>query len=257
MTTLQLDNLKVQIDKGSLVSFLANDHEYIHQVGSPGWGKSDDEMFPIIGPTDEAGFKVKTPKGEAILDQHGLLRELDYTCIEATETRAVFQKTYTANTPVKNSKYPKKSSEEWLSWPYDFRFQKQFNLKQDELEIEFIITGPEGMPFMLGYHPAFKLHSQNPVVSTSKQEIPLKDILAVGSRAYEVADCSEITLKDSKTLRINSQGFENFMLWTEVTNMLCIEPVSFYPYAVEQKNLDKGFRQLINEPARFKVSLSV
>ena len=81
MTQLQLNNLNVSIDKGQLSSFKKDDYEYIHQVGSPGWGKSDDEMFPIIGPTDEANFKVKTPKGEAILDQHGLLRELTYALL--------------------------------------------------------------------------------------------------------------------------------------------------------------------------------
>ncbi len=257
MTTLKLDNLSVTIDAGSLVSFKADDHEYIHQVGSPGWGKSDDEMFPVIGPTDQAQFKVQTPSGEAIQDQHGLLRELEYQLIDTTETRAVFQKTYTANTPIKNAKYPKKSSEEWLKWPYDFKFQKQFILKEKELLIEFIITGPEGMPYMLGYHPAFKIHSENPIVKTDKKEITLPEILAVGSRAYEVADCTEISLKDLKSLKIKTEGFSHFMLWTEVTNMLCIEPISFYPYAVEQKNLHTGFRQLINEPARFKVMLSV
>lgn len=257
MTTLKLNNLSVTIDAGSLVSFKAGDYEYIHQVGSPGWGKSDDEMFPVIGPTDDANFKVQTPSSEAIQDQHGLLRELKYELIDATETRAVFQKTYTANTPVKNTKYPEKSTEEWLKWPYDFKFQKQFSLKEKELHIEFIITGPEGMPYMLGYHPAFKIHSENPIVKTDKKEITLPEILAVGSRAYEVANCTKITLEDQKKLEIYTEGFSHFMLWTEVNNMLCIEPISFYPYAVEQKNLHTGFRQLINEPARFKVTLCV
>ncbi len=257
MTKLHLDSLAVKIDSGSLISLKDGDHEYIHQVGSPGWGKSDDEMFPVIGPTDEAQFKVQTTEGEAVQDQHGLLRELEYECIETTTTSAVFQKKYSANTQVKNSKHPKKSSEEWLSWPYDFLFQKHFSLTENTLEIEFIITGPEGMPFMLGYHPAFKLHTKDAVVISDQKEIPLADIMAVGSRAYEVADCTEITLKDTKNLQINTEGFGHFMLWTEVTNMLCIEPITFYPYAVKQQNLNTGFRQLIHEPSRFKVKLSV
>ena len=45
------------------------------------------------------------------------------------------------------------------------------------------------------------------------------------------------------------------MLWTEVTNMVCIEPITFYPYAVEQDDLAEGFMVLKNEPAIFTVTL--
>ena len=257
MTQLQLKNQSVTIDKGQLSSFKKEDYEYIHQVGSPGWGKSDDEMFPVIGPTDEAHFKVQTPKGEAVLDQHGLLRELTYELTSSTDTTAVFEKHYTAGTKIKNSKFPKKSTEEWLSWPYDFVFKKQFTLSENTLKIEFIISGEQGMPFMLGYHPAFKLHTETPVVQNAKKEISLAEIMAVGSRAFQVPDCTEISLQDAKNITLKSEGFGNFMLWTEVTNMLCIEPVSFYPYAVKQENLHEGFKTLGSEDAVFTVFLAI
>ena len=257
MTQLHLKNQSVTIDKGQLSSFNKEDYEYIHQVGSPGWGKSDDEMFPVIGPTDEAHFKVQTPKGEAVLDQHGLLRELTYELTSSTDKTAVFEKHYTAGTKIKNSKFPKKSTEEWLSWPYDFVFKKQFTLSENTLKIEFIISGEQGMPFMLGYHPAFKLHTETPVVQNAKKEISLAEIMAVGSRAFQVPDCTEISLQDAKNITLKSEGFGNFMLWTEVTNMLCIEPVSFYPYAVKQENLHEGFKTLGSEDAVFTVFLAI
>ena len=257
MTQLQLKNLNVSIDKGQLSSFKKDYYEYIHQVGSPGWGKSDDEMFPIIGPTDEANFKVKTPKGEAILDQHGLLRELTYALTSSTATTAVFEKHYTAGTQIKNSKFPKKSTEEWLSWPYDFVFKKQFSLSEDGLKIEFVISGEPEMPFMLGYHPAFKLRTEKPTVTHAKKEISLAEIMAVGSRAFQVPDCTEITLNDEKSITLKSEGFGNFMLWTEVTNMVCVEPVSFYPYAVAQENLSEGFQILPEGGATFTVLLKI
>lgn len=257
MTQLHLKNQSVTIDKGQLSSFKKEDYEYIHQVGSPGWGKSDDEMFPVIGPTDEAHFKVQTPKGEAVLDQHGLLRELTYELTSSTDTTAVFEKHYIAGTKIKNSKFPKKSTEEWLSWPYDFVFKKQFTLSENSLKIEFIISGEQGMPFMLGYHPAFKLHTETPVVQNAKKEISLAEIMAVGSRAFQVPDCTEISLHDAKNITLKSEGFGNFMLWTEVTNMLCIEPVSFYPYAVKQENLHEGFKTLGSEDAVFTVFLAI
>tara|TARA_R110002050_G_scaffold1281_4_gene9324 strand:- start:69036 stop:69821 length:786 start_codon:yes stop_codon:yes gene_type:complete len=250
-------NQTVKIDSGELVSYQVDGHEYIHQKGSLGWRNSDTEMFPIIGPTAEADFKVSTPKGEAIQDQHGLLRELVYELIEATDKIAVFQKKYSANTKVKNSKYPAKSNEEFLQWPYDFDFKKVYELTEKGLEVSFIIVGENGMPFMLGYHPAFNLATKNPSVIANEKEISLAEVLKVGSRALQVGNCNEIILKDKNSLKISTEGFGNFMLWTEVDNMICIEPITFYPYAVAQENLSEGFSHLGDKLAVFKMQISI
>lgn len=254
MIQLQFENQEVKINAGELVSYQVDGHEFIHQKGGPGWRSSDTEMFPIIGPTAEADFKVTTPKGDAVQDQHGLLREMEYRLRSQSDTKAMFQKEYIAGTMIKNSKYPKKSTEAELSWPYDFQFAKHFELTGKRLEITFTISGDAGMPFMLGYHPAFKLHSKNPMINTGAKAIILPDVLAVGSRALQVPDCNEIILKDERELLIKTQGFGHFMLWTEVPNMVCIEPITFYPYTVDQKNLQQGFQQLGGEE-EFKVSI--
>ncbi len=252
MIELKNKDCKVGMDAGELVSFVYDGHEFIHQKGSSGWGSSDTEMFPIIGPVDKANFRVQTPKGEAIQDQHGLLRQIPYELILQTESTGVFAKEYTAGTKVKNSKYPVKSTEPFMDWPYSFRFEKSFGLKERTLEIVFRISGEKGMPFMLGYHPAFKLHSSNPTIISNDQKISLDEVLAVGSRAFQVPNCNSITLQDEKQITIETKGFGHFMCWTEVKNMVCIEPISFYPYAVEQKDLDKGF-QYLKDYAEFKV----
>jgi len=256
MITLKYGNQSVRIDKGELVSYLVGDHEYMHQKGSPGWRSTDTEMFPLIGPTAQADFQVQTPKGIAIQDQHGLLREMPYELVEQSQAHAIFRKTYTAATKVTNSKYPEKSTEAALFWPYDFQFEKHFHLSEKELTVTFKINGEEGMPFMLGYHPAFKLSAEKPTLLANGKSISLEEVLAVGSRALQVSDCNEILLTDSKRLRIRTEGFGNFMLWTEVPNMVCIEPITFYPYAVEQQNLHQGFQTLGNNPAEFKVGIS-
>ncbi|WP_437398013.1 aldose 1-epimerase [Flagellimonas lutimaris] len=254
MVVLKSDNVTVKIEEGELVSYVANAHEYIHQKGSPGWGSADTEMFPIIGPVKEAGFRVKTPKGDAVQDQHGHLRQMEYRLESQTDTSATFAKQYQSGTEISNSKFPEKSTEEALTWPYDFRFEKSFLLTDDALEINFRITGEQGMPFMLGYHPAFKLYSKSPVILAKGKELSLDEVLAVGSRALQIADCSSITLKGEKEITIETEGFGNFMCWTEVRNMVCIEPISFYPYAVDQADLYKGFQQLEGE-ANFQVTL--
>ncbi|AEM69666.1 Aldose 1-epimerase [Allomuricauda ruestringensis DSM 13258] len=254
MVTLKTNTSVVKIDAGELVGYEVNGHEFIHQKGSPGWDSADTEMFPIIGPVNESDFRVKTPKGEAIQDQHGLLRQMEYELEHQTDTSAVFVKQYRSGTEVSNSKFPEKSTEAVLSWPYDFRFEKSFLLTDDGLEVHFKVSGEEGMPFMLGYHPAFKLYSKSPMIVAEDKEITLDEVLEVGSRALQVADCTSITLKDEKQITIETEGFGNFMCWTEVRNMVCIEPISFYPYAVNQTQLHKGFQKL-EETAEFKVTL--
>ncbi|WP_306014479.1 MULTISPECIES: aldose 1-epimerase [unclassified Allomuricauda] len=254
MVILHNKNATVKIDAGELVGYQVDGHEFIHQKGSPGWSSADTEMFPIIGPVNEAGFRVKTPKGEAVQDQHGHLRQMEYQLTEQTETAAAFVKQYHSGTEVNNSKFPEKSTEEALTWPYDFRFEKTFLLTDSSLEINFKITGEEGMPFMLGYHPAFKLHTESPVILVNGKKILLDEVLAVGSRALQISDCTSVTLKDEKEITIETEGFGNFMCWTEVRNMVCIEPISFYPYAVKQSDLHQGFEKLKNT-AEFKVVL--
>lgn len=257
MIHLQHANQSVKIDSGELVGYQVNAHQYIHQKGNPGWRNSDTEMFPIIGPTAEAHFQVQTPKDVAIQDQHGLLRELAYELISQTNTEVVFKKSYTARTPIKNSKHPEKSNKQFLYWTYDFEFEKRFKLTDDGLEISFTISGERDTPFMLGYHPAFNLVTKNPVIIAEEHSISLSQVMAVGSRAFKVIGYDEVVLKDKNELRIRTEGFNNFMLWTEVSNMICIEPITFYPYEVEQKNLHEGFQYLQDTSKTFKVHISV
>ena len=40
---------------------------------------------------------------------------------------------------------------------------------------------------------------------------------------------------DRKHLEISTKGFNNFMLWTQVDNMLCIEPITQYTSYTNQK----------------------
>lgn len=251
---LKIGEQEVKIVAGELVGYHVSGYEFMHQKGNPGWRNVDTEMFPIIGPTNEADFKVTTPKGDAIQDQHGLLREMSYSLTELSEGKAVFTKKYSANNEVLNSKYPNKSTEAKLSWPYDFEFEKTFELKKDELVITFTISGEEGMPFMLGYHPAFMLHTKNAVISTNAKSISIAEVMEVGSRAMLVPDTTTIVLKDDRDLKITTVGFKHFMLWTEVPNMVCIEPITFYPYAVAQQNLADGFSAINNKPMHFQVT---
>ena len=231
-------NSKATIEKGELISFTVNDVEYIHQKGSKGWRKSDDEMFPVIGPTTKNNFKVHTKKGDAIQDQHGLLREMDYELISADATHASFIKTYKKNTIVINSKFPEKSTEKFLHWPFDFTFEKVFTIKDAILTIDFIINSDKNMPFMLGYHPAFLLsNTGKETFVANDKEYTLADVYKAGSNAFPILNTNTITLinSDKNDVKITTKGFDNFMLWTEVDNMVCIEPITQYTSYTDQK----------------------
>ena len=235
---LKNKDCSVKIEKGELISFQKENVEYIHQKGSTGWRNSDIEMFPLIGPTSKNNFTVHTKKGDAIQDQHGLLRELDYTLISSNETSAKYIKTYAKNTKIANSKFPKKSTKEELFWPFDFTFEKHFTLNNNTLKIDFIITSEKGMPYMLGYHPAFLLSNTGKEIITSKEKkVTLADIYKVGHNAFPLLNCNTLILEniDKNNLEISTKNFNNFMLWTQVDNMLCIEPITQYTSYTDEK----------------------
>lgn len=254
---LELDAQILKIEAGELVGYQVNGHQFIHQKGSPGWRNADTEMFPIIGPTAEAGFQVQTPRDLAIQDQHGLLREMEYELVSQTASEVIFRKSYVQRTLIVNSKYPEKSNKKLLYWTYDFQFEKKFELSEVGLQISFTISGEKDTPFMLGYHPAFNLVTKNPILIANQKAITLNEVLEVGSRALNISNCNEIILKDKYELVIKTTGFENFMLWTEVSNMICIEPITFYPYDVKQQHLNEGFQYLKDDKKVFTVHIAV
>ncbi|WP_299156292.1 aldose 1-epimerase [uncultured Tenacibaculum sp.] len=233
------------INKGELVSFIVNNEELIHNKEALGWNASDIEMFPIIGPTKLNNYTIETLNGLGKQDQHGLLRELDYKLISNNDSTAIFEKKYVKNTRIKNSKFPNKSSQEYLFWPYDFVFRKHISIKKSSLKIDFEIISNKEMPYMLGYHPSFKLSgSGNELIKTKEKEITLNDIFQVGSAAYKVLNTNEISLIKSSTpsIKITTENFNNFMLWTEVNNMVCIEPITQYPLLTTQKYSEENMR---------------
>jgi len=236
---------KVSIEKGELISFQKDGLEYIHQKGNKGWRNSDIEMFPIIGPISKNNFRVHTQKGDAIQDQHGMLRELDYNLVSSNENTAKYIKKYQKNTAIINSKFPKKSTEKKLFWPFNFTFEKQYSLKNNTLKINFILTAEKGMPFMLGYHPAFLLSNTGAeTVTVNDTKITLAEIYKAGHNAFPILNSDTLILEniDRNHLKISTEGFDNFMLWTEVDNMLCIEPITQYTSYTDEKFSESNMR---------------
>lgn len=72
--------------------------------------------------------------------------------------------------------------------------------------------------------------------------INLESIVKAGSDAFPVLRSEKIILKNvsRNDLEVATKGFNNFMLWTEVENMLCIEPITQYPS--NNKNTEEKWR---------------
>ncbi len=250
-------NSTINIEKGELISYKFDEAEIMHQKGDKGWGSTEIEMFPIIGATKENDFKVQTPKGNALLDQHGIARIMDYQLMESNETTAVYSKKYVANSLKLNHKFPQKSTQEFLYWPYNFEIFKTFNLNNNYLKISLEVKSDKGMPFMLGFHPAFKIYNDECVIKSLEQELGVQEILDVGAAAFLLEGCNELALHNNGTItiKVKTSGFRHIMLWTEVTNMVCIEPITFYPFSVSPKELHKGF-DFSNGNEKFEITIS-
>ncbi len=243
----------VQVDSGKIASYTIDGLEFIHQRAT-GWPNSDTEMFPIIGPTAKADYRVQVNDSKVVLDQHGLLREFPYKRLIAEGEVSRWVKKYKAFTELTNSKYPENSSETVQFWPYDFTFTKSFGFNEKGLEITFEIEADSEMPFMLGYHPAFKINPDYKAeLVVDQQTHTLQNVLDAGSKAYEIAHSRRLILKNEKSIVLETEGFNHFMCWTEVPEMLCIEPITFYPGSVDQKELHSGFQLMKTTNRTFKV----
>jgi galactose mutarotase-like enzyme len=209
-------------------------------------------MFPIIGPTAQNSYTVTTPHGECTQDQHGLLRELQYILSNHAKNTATYKKIYQKDTII-NSKYSKdKSRPKELFWNYNFQLEKSFRLTNKELIINFEIQSEKGMPFMFGYHPAFKLSTnKSESIQTKDKLITLLEIQKRKSVAYPLLNTTSLNLinENKYNIEIQTTGFNNFILWSESDNMICIEPITQYPdlqnqkYSTENMRLSSGLEK--------------
>lgn len=240
-----------QVSSGKLFSYKVDDFEYIHQR-QVGWPHSDTEMFPIIGPTAAADYRVRVGDNSVVLDQHGLLREFGYTHLDSDNELSIWIKKYKAYDELANSKYPENSPETVQFWPYDFEFLKSFGFDDRGLVIRFEIIADPMMPFMLGYHPAFRLNPDYVTrIESGSGQISLSEVLDAGSRALAIKQANRVVLHNQRSVVLETEGFSHFMCWTEVPEMVCVEPITFYPYGVDQKNLHEGFQLMGTELREF------
>ncbi|MFC1497512.1 hypothetical protein ACFLS1_03440, partial [Verrucomicrobiota bacterium] len=192
-------------------------------------------MFPVVGPVKN--FRIVTGDKVYALDQHGVSRYLPYRIEKLAGNTISFAQNHDGIERIKNRKFgPGKDNPEYLVWPFGCFIRKEFELNKDRLDLKITVTNREKeiMPYMLGWHPAFRM-----------QGAPDKAVFEAGDREYSLDDIIEVktlilpgvgsaVYRDRESghgIEVSSVGFDNIMIWTPARNagMFCIEPVTHEP----------------------------
>jgi len=96
------------------------------------------------------------------------------------------------------------------------------------------------------------------ILIANDKNITLENIYEAGHNAFPVLNTDKIVLKniDRNDLEITTTSFDNFMLWTQVDNMLCIEPITQYTSYINQKFFEDNMR-LSKGKNEFSVTVKV
>jgi FMN phosphatase YigB (HAD superfamily)/CTP:phosphocholine cytidylyltransferase-like protein len=244
LITLSQGNLHLGVYKGKIVSFSKNGYEYMHGASKPeqmktpedrkGWDKSEIIMFPIIGPVKDFGLKLENQT--IPLDQHGLTRNFGFEVVEKKEDYLKMRQDYTANTPIPNAKFSSDSERPpYLTWPFSYTLEEEIKVEKDQVTITFTVINNSNlvMPYMLGWHPAFKVDSSGKFEVEGKY-FTLSDVISASQNmALFLPNANSITYTSRKHngITVTSTGYGKAMLWcpNEDAGMCCIEPVTHLP----------------------------
>jgi galactose mutarotase-like enzyme len=147
MVNLENDFLKVEVHPlGAELQSLVHKQtglEYMWEGNPAFWGKYSPVLFPIVGSLQDNTYFFE---GKAYsLPRHGFARERTFSVEQLSQSKAVFTL---------------ESDEDSLKvYPFAFRFQLIYELKENALLCTYAVTNPGAhtLWFSVGGHPAFKV----------------------------------------------------------------------------------------------------
>lgn len=230
------------IEEGAQLSSWINKqdhHEYIHD-GIHGWKQQNPTLFPIVGKLVNGTYTLDGK--EYAMGQHGVVRRAQFTCVNKTDNSICFE--FTSNEQTKES------------YPFSFKFQKEYMLQENRLTITHRIYNQDSkpMPFSIGHHPAFACDfSKHPKVVFEQEES--MEIVKFDEHGYfthdttfyqnksskvidmpfdkNIADTlvfthlksSEVTLvEENHKVKVSAAGFPYFAIWYNEGGFICLEP---------------------------------
>ncbi|WP_044915224.1 aldose 1-epimerase family protein [Butyrivibrio sp. WCE2006] len=142
---IKLDNgvISAEIDThgAELKSAKIAEREFMWCGDAKFWGRTSPVLFPFVGAVADGKYRHAGKTYE--MGQHGFARDMEFTCIESTPDKAVFE---LKSDDVTVTKYP-----------FDFELQISYVLNANTIKVGWLVknTGNETMPFAIGAHPAF------------------------------------------------------------------------------------------------------
>jgi len=263
--SIENNNLRARINprNGQLVSLSLDELEFFHNGGSPtwdgqGWGNSEIVAYPVFGPVNN--YSVRVQGQRFILDQHGISRNtaaIPFIPQERSESVFSLVQTYHGKM-VPNCKFkPGNNHPEQLNWlPYEF--QKKFRLENGLLVCELTVknTSEIEMPYILGWHPAFRVLgdvSDGVFLDDNGNRLATLDQVIIASNsppqdALSITGTSIVTYKNLGTglgVRVSSADYDNsVMLWSPsiTAGMFCIEHSTQFPIFKRQDYFADGVK---------------
>ena len=148
----RLNNQYLSVEINSLgaelksVKNINNNIEYMWQANPEFWGRTSPVLFPIVGRLTNNTTLINKQTYE--ITQHGFVRDMEFSCIEQSESHLLFL--------VSSNKKTRPL------YPFDFKLTIRYTLQERELIVQWQVSNPnrETMPFSIGAHPAFSTHLQ-------------------------------------------------------------------------------------------------
>lgn len=248
------DNTKAVINptNGQLFSISFNGEEFMHD-GKTDWSNSEIPMFPIIGEVANFQILIKDKQGAVekySQDKHGIARNIPFIIKEQNPERVQLMQYYHGTNVVNPKAGSGKENPANLRW-LSYRLKKDIGVFSNGVNIDFklINTSDQQMPYMFGWHPAFKrlgkveecvFETANKVFSA----LPLEKVIEASKvGAVIISEPLSINYYNKNTnkgLTLTLGGkFRDAMLWTPSynANMVCIEPITTSPIPSERERI--------------------
>lgn len=152
METIQNDFLQISVNAhGAELSSILNrrtGEEMLWQGDPAYWKRRSPVLFPIVGSVWNNRYLYDGEIYE--MSQHGFARDMDFTLIEETDTKLLYE--------LRSDEHTK------ALYPADFTLQIGYELKGNAIKVTWSVfnTGNKEMHFQIGAHPAFNYRNFNP-----------------------------------------------------------------------------------------------
>lgn len=238
-------------DMGELVCAKQGEREYLHGGGKKeadkteedlrGWQHSEIVMFPVVGSVE--GFKLTIDGKTYNHDQHGISRYLPFNTVHLSQRCNIFGQNFYEDSMPNPKTRTGKPNPETLDWPYPFSITKSFGLiggssAEESTILDTNLTvrniGEQTMPYMLGWHPAFKTFNGKGVFHRNFSVTPtatLDEVIEASKEgAYIMENTRRILYQDGRnSITMETNDFSHMMLWSPGKEMVCIEPITHLP----------------------------